>query len=76
LLVAITFLGGVQLTVVGMVGQYVARIYDEVRARPLYLVREARGFAEGQHTDADMLWPAASHDSLTRGPRVPPLPPS
>ena len=43
----ITFLSGVQLTVIGMVGQYVARIYDEVRARPLYLVREARGFSGG-----------------------------
>jgi len=76
LLVAITFLSGVQLTVIGMVGQYVARIYDEVRARPLYLVREARGFTEGEHADEDMLWPAASQDSLTRGQRVPPLPPS
>jgi hypothetical protein len=30
--------------VMGMVGQYVARVYDETRGRPLYLVREARGF--------------------------------
>jgi polyisoprenyl-phosphate glycosyltransferase len=76
LLVAITFLAGVQLIVIGMVGQYVARIYDEVRARPLYLVREARGFTAGRDTDAESLWPAASQDSLTRGQRVPPLPPS
>jgi hypothetical protein len=53
----------------------VARIYDEARARPLYLVREARGFARGQATD-DTLWPAASQDSLVQGQRVPPLPPS
>jgi polyisoprenyl-phosphate glycosyltransferase len=45
LLVTITFLSGIQLMVVGVVGQYVARIYDEVRARPLYLVQESRGFA-------------------------------
>lgn len=44
LLVTIAFLSGVQLMVMGMVGQYVARVYDEARARPLYLVREARGF--------------------------------
>jgi catabolite regulation protein CreA len=44
LLVTITFLSGIQLIVIGMVGQYVARIYDEARGRPLYLVREARGF--------------------------------
>lgn len=71
LLVTLTFLSGVQLIVIGMVGQYVARIYDEARARPLYLVREARGFARGSHAD-DMLWPAASQDSLIRGERVPP----
>jgi len=75
-LVAVTFLSGVQLIVIGVVGQYVARIYDEVRARPLYLVREARGFNAGNHADGDSLWPAASQDSLTRGQRVPPLPPS
>ena len=40
----IAFLSGVQLMVMGMVGQYVARVYDETRGRPLYLVREARGF--------------------------------
>jgi len=44
LLVTIVFLSGVQLMVMGMVGQYVARVYDEARGRPLYLVREARGF--------------------------------
>jgi polyisoprenyl-phosphate glycosyltransferase len=44
LLVTIVFLSGVQLMVMGMVGQYVARVYDEARARPLYLVREASGF--------------------------------
>jgi len=44
LLVTIAFLSGVQLMVMGMVGQYVARVYDEARARPLYLVRDACGF--------------------------------
>jgi polyisoprenyl-phosphate glycosyltransferase len=76
LLVTITFLSGVQLMVIGMVGQYVARIYDEARARPLYLVREARGFTTGGRGNDDVLWPVASEDSLTRGQRVPPLPPA
>jgi glycosyltransferase involved in cell wall biosynthesis len=44
LLFAITFLSGIQLIVTGMVGLYVGRIYDEARARPLYLVRETHGF--------------------------------
>ena len=44
LLVTIAFLSGVQLMVMGLVGQYVARVYDETRGRPLYLVRQASGF--------------------------------
>lgn len=41
--VAIAFLGGFQLTVLGIIGEYTARIYDEVRRRPLYLVRDQLG---------------------------------
>jgi dolichol-phosphate mannosyltransferase len=45
LLLAVAFLGGVQLTLIGVVGLYVGRIADEVKARPLYVVREAYGLA-------------------------------
>ena len=46
LLFAITFLSGIQLAVLGTVGLYVGRIYDETRHRPLYIVRERHGFGD------------------------------
>ncbi len=44
--VAVLLLGGIQLMAIGMIGEYVGRIYDEVKRRPLYVVRDRANVAD------------------------------
>jgi len=39
-LIAVLFLGGVQLISIGLLGEYIGRLYDEAKGRPLYITRE------------------------------------
>jgi glycosyltransferase involved in cell wall biosynthesis len=50
--ITVLLLGGIQLITIGIIGEYVGRIYDEVKGRPLYLVRARRNFAEDQSDPA------------------------
>ncbi len=51
IMVAVLFLGGVQLVTIGIMGEYLGRVYDEVKQRPLYIAREAIGFEPAEASD-------------------------
>lgn len=44
ILVSVLFLGGIQLLFLGLIGEYIGRMYDEIKRRPLYIVQELLGF--------------------------------
>ena len=48
IVILILFMGGIQLISVGVLGEYIGRIYEEVKQRPKFIVDEAVGFSERQ----------------------------
>jgi glycosyltransferase involved in cell wall biosynthesis len=46
LVILVLFMGGIQLISVGILGEYIGRIYEEVRARPRFIVDRAEGFGK------------------------------
>jgi polyisoprenyl-phosphate glycosyltransferase len=56
LIIAILFLGGIQLISLGVIGEYLGRMYEEVKGRPLYIIAEAIGVAprpDSTHTSVN-----------------------
>lgn len=49
-MVVTLFLGGIQLIVLGVIGEYLGRVYQEAKQRPLYVIESAIGFGEGDDT--------------------------
>ena len=53
LIVSVMFFSGIQLISLGVIGEYLARVYEEVKSRPLFLVSEKIGIVDDANADAD-----------------------
>jgi dolichol-phosphate mannosyltransferase len=61
IVISVLFLGGVQLICLGILGEYIGRIYEEVKGRPLWILRDSAGLT------ADSPRPAAGREQPTAG---------
>jgi dolichol-phosphate mannosyltransferase len=59
LMISFLFMGGIQLICLGMIGSYVGRIFDEVRARPLFFILRIAGRAAGEQIPIAFVKPTA-----------------
>ncbi|WP_448572006.1 glycosyltransferase family 2 protein [Trichothermofontia sp.] len=70
LMVVLLFLGGMQLVTLGIIGEYLGRVYEEVKGRPLYLVRDTYGLSQQELTVApNRMEPARKPDRDRQGSR-------
>lgn len=58
-MVGMLFLGGVQLICLGIIGEYLGRLFNEIKPRPMYIVEEKLGVAEGEAPSPPMAGRAA-----------------
>jgi polyisoprenyl-phosphate glycosyltransferase len=66
IIVCVLFLGGVQMIAIGILGEYIGRIYEEIKQRPLYVVQETVGF-ETRGNDGDNSFTGGASYSGARG---------